>query len=183
MKTKFYWNCIVRESNPGRPRGRRAFYHWTNDASRLQMVLMMLCLSFCYSSLWFSSITQVWKDQCTVCGYWLDGLGVWFSLRVREVPGSNPGQAHLTFLEFFLVIIIKKRLWDPTLTQKISWRCRGLNPRPSACEADALPLSYIPMYHKLLQAFALNERTWFVQKFMLQVRLELTTPAFLKYCL
>ena len=25
--------CIVRESNPGRPRGRRAFYHWTNDVS------------------------------------------------------------------------------------------------------------------------------------------------------
>ena len=25
-------DCIVRESNPGRPRGRRAFYHWTNDA-------------------------------------------------------------------------------------------------------------------------------------------------------
>ena len=24
---------------------------------------------------------------------WLDGLGVWFSLRVREVPGSIPGQA------------------------------------------------------------------------------------------
>ena len=29
-------NCIVRESNPGRPRGRRAFYHWTNDASTLK---------------------------------------------------------------------------------------------------------------------------------------------------
>ena len=29
-KTK---GCIVRESNPGRPRGRRAFYHWTNDAA------------------------------------------------------------------------------------------------------------------------------------------------------
>ena len=27
--------CIVRESNPGRPRGRRTFYHWTNDASVL----------------------------------------------------------------------------------------------------------------------------------------------------
>ena len=27
--------CIVRESNPGRPRGRRAFYHWTNDACTL----------------------------------------------------------------------------------------------------------------------------------------------------
>ena len=25
---------------------------------------------------------------------WLVGLGVWFSLRVREVPGSNPGRAH-----------------------------------------------------------------------------------------
>ena len=24
---------------------------------------------------------------------WLDGLGVWFALWVREVPGSNPGQA------------------------------------------------------------------------------------------
>ena len=27
--------CIGRESNPGRPRGRRAFYHWTTDASCL----------------------------------------------------------------------------------------------------------------------------------------------------
>ena len=25
--------------------------------------------------------------------YWLVGLGVWFSLWVREVPGSNPGRA------------------------------------------------------------------------------------------
>jgi hypothetical protein len=24
------------------------------------------------------------------------------------------------------------------------WRCRGSNPRPSVCETDALPLSYIP---------------------------------------
>ena len=24
--------CIDRESNPDRPRGRRAFYHWTIDA-------------------------------------------------------------------------------------------------------------------------------------------------------
>ena len=26
-------SCIGRESNPGRPRGRRAFYHWTTDAN------------------------------------------------------------------------------------------------------------------------------------------------------
>ena len=39
-----YWSrhkidCIVRESNPGRPRGRRAFYHWTNDA----LLLLAVC--------------------------------------------------------------------------------------------------------------------------------------------
>ena len=28
---------------------------------------------------------------------WLVGLGVWFSLWVREVPGSNPGRAHNFF--------------------------------------------------------------------------------------
>ena len=31
--------------------------------------------------------------------------------------------------------------------QKNSWRCRGSNPRPSKCESDALPLSYIPSLH------------------------------------
>ena len=32
-------HCIVRESNPGRPRGRRAFYHWTNDATLSKLFL------------------------------------------------------------------------------------------------------------------------------------------------
>ena len=32
--------CIVRESNPGRPRGRRAFYHWTNDAKILNQLTL-----------------------------------------------------------------------------------------------------------------------------------------------
>ena len=31
---------------------------------------------------------------------WLDGLGVWFALRVREVPGSNPGQAQPSSFSF-----------------------------------------------------------------------------------
>lgn len=39
--------CIVRESNPGRPRGRRAFYHWTNDA----VIKMEGCL-FLHLRLW-----------------------------------------------------------------------------------------------------------------------------------
>ena len=32
QKKKKKGQCIGRESNPGRPRGRRAFYHWTTDA-------------------------------------------------------------------------------------------------------------------------------------------------------
>ena len=28
-------SCIVGESNPGLPRGRREFYHWTNNACEL----------------------------------------------------------------------------------------------------------------------------------------------------
>ena len=35
----------------------------------------------------------------------LFGLGVWFSLRVREVPGSNPGGAQLFFWRFALQVI------------------------------------------------------------------------------
>ncbi len=33
---------------------------------------------------------------------WLSGLGVWFALRVREVPGSNPGWAQHSFHFFSL---------------------------------------------------------------------------------
>ena len=36
---------IVRESNPGRPRGRRAFYHWTNDA--------YVCFFISIYTIWF----------------------------------------------------------------------------------------------------------------------------------
>ena len=35
---------------------------------------------------------------------WFVGLGVWFSLRVREVPGSNPGRA-----QSFIFIPLKMR--------------------------------------------------------------------------
>ena len=35
-------------------------------------------------------------------------------------------------------------IWN--LSQKISWRCGGLNPGPFTCKANALPLSYIPSH-------------------------------------
>ena len=61
----------------------------------------------------------IWFDYFTVLSHgigiqevllantlrWLVGLGVWFSLRVREVPGSNPGRAlifHFTFINTFI---------------------------------------------------------------------------------
>ena len=42
---------------------------------------------------------QVWWSHTYS---WLDGLGVWFALRVREVPGSNPGQAQLLHEKWLL---------------------------------------------------------------------------------
>ena len=35
------------------------------------------------------------RFEKTRCQWGLVGLGVWFSLRVREVPGSNPGRAQV----------------------------------------------------------------------------------------
>ena len=58
----------------------------------------------------------------------LSGLGVWFSLWVREVPGSNPGWAQFFFEE-------RKNFF------------RGhtdLNHGPIGLQPIALPLSYIP---------------------------------------
>ena len=40
---------------------------------------------------------------------WLVGLGVWFSLRVREVPGSNPGRALLQLCLLSLHIHVGKK--------------------------------------------------------------------------
>ena len=34
---------------------------------------------------------------------------------------------------------------QPHVRRRDYWRCRGLNPGPLACEASALPLSYIPI--------------------------------------
>ena len=37
--------CNVRESNPGLPRGRREFYHWTNVARNQGLFLSIILLS------------------------------------------------------------------------------------------------------------------------------------------
>ena len=46
-------------------------------------------------STWKGGVGFLRDEKCSLRNLqeWLDGLGVWFALWVREVPGSNPGQA------------------------------------------------------------------------------------------
>ena len=48
----------------------------------------------------------------------------------------------------------KKNLIEPKRFKK-DWRCWVLNPGPSACKADALPLSYIPSVVTVSHTFRL----------------------------
>jgi hypothetical protein len=66
------------------------------------------CLRFLWSLRWKTQNINKWiakklveyntKNKTIYCKR-LNGLGVWFSLWVREVPGSNPGWAHI-FIPF-----------------------------------------------------------------------------------
>ena len=70
---------------------------------------------------------------------WLVGLGVWFSLRVREVPGSNPGRAQVKpFLRIF-----RKLLVTFVTCCQILWRTKTKNNS----------VSITCYYHNLLIAF------------------------------
>ena len=53
---------------------------------------------------------------------WPSGLGVWFSLRVREVPGSNPGLALFCISQLIRVEIA-------TIINNISWWRLGCDGR------------------------------------------------------
>ena len=65
----------------------------------------------------------------------LNGLGVWFSLWVREVPGSNPGWA------LIFVLSAKGNFRGHT----------DLNHGPIGLQPIALPLSYIPLSRNILR--------------------------------
>ena len=40
--------------------------------------------------------------------------------------------------------------------KKVSWTCRGSNPGPFTCKANALPLRYKPLLHKTQASFFVN---------------------------
>ena len=61
---------------------------------KLCMTIQYVIIHFQRYMTWFFMLQQhCWKNE-RFCHRWLSGLGVWFALRVREVPGSNPGWAH-----------------------------------------------------------------------------------------
>ena len=78
------------------------------SAERMVEVFTIIRRIMCHHWMFFGWTTQNNFYQ------WLVGLGVWFSLRVREVPGSNPGRALNIFFAFahmwlHLVLLVKSQ--------------------------------------------------------------------------
>ena len=55
-----------------------------------------------------SILDKNYRNWARLCLWWLGGLGVWFALRVREVPGSIPGQALLFWIWAILLLMYFK---------------------------------------------------------------------------
>ena len=49
------------------------------------------------------------------------------------------------FIQVFKIITVMKKWACKKMNKGKKWRYRGSNPRPLACKASALPLSYIPI--------------------------------------
>ena len=68
----------------------------------------------------------------------------------RMQSGRSTTELHPLYVSSLVSIdIYNSFCYDYFVVEKC-WRCGGSNPRPSACEADALPLSYIPCSYLLL---------------------------------
>ena len=66
-------------------------------------VFFSLTMLIAYNSICFrTNFTPTNSSNKSSIVIRLAGLGVWFSLRVREVPGSNPGRALVTGIDFIL---------------------------------------------------------------------------------
>ena len=78
-----------------------------------RVVLLNSLLSWVMSRHWISVKSSDKKHTC-----WPVGLGVWFSLWVREVPGSNPGLAQLFCLELFNYL---RRNWKKNVVVRFGW--------------------------------------------------------------
>ena len=82
--------CIGRESNPGRPRGRRAFYHWTTDAST--NVKVLIANGLWAIGLWGHHKTQLWAYGAEILKHYIVlvlGLRPW-SIWGKVCPPPSP---------------------------------------------------------------------------------------------
>ena len=84
------------------------------SAERMVEVFTIIRRIMCHHWMFFGWTTQNNFYQ------WLVGLGVWFSLRVREVPGSNPGRALYFYFdprakaelaELYIIMLILEPIW------------------------------------------------------------------------
>ncbi len=96
------------------------------NITRMRLVVMSL-----RPGSWFIYLDIILILMVKIASYptWLVGLGVWFSLRVREVPGSNPGQAQ-NFNSFGQILQINNIII-------LTYLCHGLC--TSLCYAHAWP--------------------------------------------
>ena len=75
---------------------------------------------------WWNSIERKTRSSfLRIAVRWLGGLGVWFALRVREVPGSIPGQAHLIFLTLKTLLDSTKERFNCHYAT-MAWWSRGI---------------------------------------------------------
>jgi hypothetical protein len=77
------------------------------------------------------------QTKCTVL--WKSSRPVLLERSVSFSIKDKPSQMVWNFIIICLWMVI-------TETNKKTWRCRGSNPGPFTCKANALPLSYIPIF-------------------------------------
>ena len=78
---------------------------------------------------------------------WLVGLGVWFLLRVQEVPGSSPGQAR-----FFFPLFQLSFSFFPPVSCYLRWRIHKL--------ADVLCRKAVSWVRGVRRTFFFSQLSW-----------------------
>ena len=171
------WNgwklCAARESNPGRKNGNLAWYHYTSSAVIWEWYFPQVpAKDFCQMPKISSQGIYFYADGFIICKWCL----YWFYIFVMparlaqsvehgtlnpRVVGSSPtlgarvlrDTQHCTQCgKDWAGNNHKGKMPSPESSHGWNiWRCRGLNPGPFTCEANALPLSYIPAYKPVIE--------------------------------
>ena len=92
--------CFRNQHNLASPAWKTTTHHLLLWPKQCTALTCRVSQDKCEKSLVSLILTSLyWKVlKMLLTQKWLVGLGVWFALRVREVPGSNPGRAHNVLL-------------------------------------------------------------------------------------